>query len=240
MTTLKLACIDADAPPLFSLLDDDGQRTGFEPAAAELVAARMGRPIEWVVMGWDEMLPAVRDRRVDAVWCGQGIIPEREKIVDFTRPYAVFDETVLVRKGDPARTPADLVGYRVAAIDGSANMALARTFDGAVIVPFKGDTVYEDMLAAVADSSVDAMVDDDVVLVPLGADPRYDLAFTVATRNPWGIGVAKDNPNLREEFNAALGDVIADGSLREVWTTWMPGLAFPMDHRAKTAPGRLA
>ncbi|MFL4472776.1 ABC transporter substrate-binding protein [Paeniglutamicibacter sp. MACA_103] len=240
MTTLKLACIDADAPPLFSLRDSNGQRTGYEPAAAELVASRMGRTIEWVVMGWDEMLPAVRDHRVDAVWCGQGIIPERQAVVDFTRPYAVFDETVLVRKGDPARTPADLSGYRVAAIEGSANMALARTFDGAIIVPFSGDTVYEDMLEAVADASVDAMVDDDVVLVPLSDDPRYDVAFTVATRNPWGIGIAKDNPGLREELNAALTAVIADGALHEAWNAWMPALDFPLGNSVEVDTGSLA
>lgn len=240
MNALKLACIDSEAPPLFSLIDAHGQRTGYEPAAAELVASRMGRDIEWVVMGWDEMLPAVRDRRVDAVWCGQGIIPERRRIVDFTDPYAVFDETVLVRKGDPARTPADLSGYRVAAIEGSANMALARTFDGATIVPFSGDTVYEDMLEAVANAGVDAMVDDDVVLVPLGEDPRYDIAFTVATRNPWGIGVAKDNPALRGELNAALAAVVADGSLRAVWDTWMPALDFPLGHRLGATAGSRA
>ncbi|ASN40389.1 ABC transporter substrate-binding protein [Paeniglutamicibacter terrestris] len=237
MTTLKLACIDAVAPPLFSLMDPNGQRTGYEPAAAELVASRMGRKIDWVTMGWDEMLPAVRDHQVDAVWCGQGIIPERQAVVDFTRPYAVFDETVLVRKGDPARSPADLVGYRVAAIDGSANMALARTFEGAIIVPFSGDTVYEDMLAALADATVDAMVDDDVVLVPLGDDPRYDVAFTVATRNPWGIGVAKDAPFLREELNVALAAVIADGSLEEVWDIWMPTLDFPLQRSLEAIAG---
>ena len=41
----------------------------------------------------------------------------------------------------------------------------------------------------------------------------YVLA-TVATRNPWGIGVAKSNPGLREEFNAALADVIAAAGSR--------------------------
>lgn len=230
MRTLKLACIDADAPPLFFPADVQGHRTGYEPAAAELVAARMGAKIEWVIMGWDEMLPAVREHRVDAVWCGQGIIPERQEVVDFTVPYAVFDETVLVRKGDPARTPADLAGYRVAAIAGSANMRLAKTFQGAVLVPFTGDTVYADMLAAVADSSVDAMVDDDVVLVPLAEDPSYDVAFTVATRNPWGVGVAKDNPALLGELNAALASVIADGMLRKVWNAWMPELGFPLEN----------
>lgn len=240
MRTLTLACIDADAPPLFDPVDARGIRTGYEPAAAALVAARMGVEIQWVVMGWNEMLPAVRERRVDAVWCGQGIIPERQSVVDFTRPYAIFDETVLVRKGDPARTPADLAGYKVAAIADSANMRLAKTFEGAILVPFSGDTVYEDMLAAVADSTVDAMVDDDVVLVPLADDPRYDVAFTVATRNPWGIGVAKDNPVLRDELDAALTAVIADGSLGEVWKAWMPTLEFPLEHTADTPMGSRA
>ena len=237
MRPLKLACIDTDAPPLFGLLDPAGRRSGYEPAAAELVAARMGRSIEWVVLDWDDMLPAVAGHRVDAVWCGQGIIPERTAVVDFTRPYAIFDETVLVRKGDPARSAADLDGYRVGAIEGSANMRLAQTFDGAELVPFAGEDVYNQMLDAVASGSIDAMVDDDVVLVPLGDDPRYDVAFTVRTRNPWGIGVAKDNAALRAEFDAALGAVIADGSLERVWNEWMPTLDFPLNIPLNDAVG---
>ena len=35
---LRLACIDADAPPLFGLADGAGVRQGFEPAVAELIA----------------------------------------------------------------------------------------------------------------------------------------------------------------------------------------------------------
>jgi polar amino acid transport system substrate-binding protein len=107
-------------------------------------------------------------------------------------------------------------------------MRLARTFAGVELVPFSGEDVYNQMLDAVADGSIDAMVDDDVVLVPLGDDPRYDVAFTVRTRNAWGIGVAKDNPDLRAEFDAALGAVIADGSLERAWNDWMPSLEFPL------------
>ena len=95
---LRLACIDSEAPPLFHLADGAGNRRGYEPAAAALAASVLGLRVEWAFMAWDDMLPAVRDHRVDAVWCGQGIIPERQAVVDFTDPYAVFDETVLDRK----------------------------------------------------------------------------------------------------------------------------------------------
>jgi polar amino acid transport system substrate-binding protein len=225
---LRLACIDSEAPPLFNLADAAGHRRGYEPAAAELVASVLGLRVEWVFLAWDDMLPAVREHRVDAVWCGQGIIPERQAVVNFTDPYAVFDESVLVRKGDPARSPEDLAGYRVAAIEGSANMKLAVTFPGAVPVPFTGEDVFGDMLAALRNGEVDAMVDDDVVTVPLGEDPAYDVAFTHPTGNRWGVGLAKDNPFLLADLNTALATVVADGRLEPIWRQWMPQLPFPL------------
>lgn len=224
---IRFACIDSAALPLFDLAADDGSRAGYEPAAAALVAEVLGRPLEWRVMAWDDMIPAVQRGEADAVWCGQGIIPSRQEQVAFTRPYAVFNETVLVRAGDPARGPGDLAGYRVAAIEGSANMRLAETFEGATTVAFTGDDVFADMIQAVRDGSVDAMVDDDVVTIPLGDLPEFDVAFTAQTENPWGVGVAKDNPELLAALDGALESVIADGRLEAVWREWMPQLPFP-------------
>jgi polar amino acid transport system substrate-binding protein len=226
---LRLACIDSEALPLFDLSPDGGRtRTGYEPDAAALVAEEIGASIEWTVLPWDQMLPAVRDGRADAVWCGQGIIPSRQEQVDFTRPYAIFNESVLVRADDPAQAPEDFAGRRVAAIEGSANMRLAETFPGAVLVPFAstGD-VFGDMIRAVRDGTVDAMVDDDVVTVPLGEDPDFRIAFTAPTRNPWGVGVAKDRPDLLQLLDEALGRVIDSGRLQDAWSRWMPRLPFP-------------
>jgi polar amino acid transport system substrate-binding protein len=226
---LRLACIDTEAPPLFLKSPDGVVRDGYEPAAAALVAEQMGRELQWAMMPWSDMIPSVQRHEADGVWCGQGIIPARLEQVDFTRPYGVFHEGVLARAGSDYRSPADLVGRRVGAIAGSANWNLLLTFDGAEPVPFGGDSddVFGEMLKALEDGDVDAFVDDDVVFVPLDEDPRYELAFTVKTANPWGVGVAKDRPQLREELDAALGAVIADGRLRAVWEHWMPSLEYP-------------
>lgn len=228
---LRLVCIDSDAPPLFGLRDPaTGRREGFEPAVAELVAAELGRPLEWVVVAWADLLPVVHAGGADAVLCGQGITPLRASQVDFTRPYAVFHESVLVRRGAPIVTPEDLRGRRVAAIEASTNMALAQTFDGAEPVAFGGgsDDVYADMLAALAAGEVDAVVDDDVVFVPLGdKDPRFEVAFTVRTGNRWGIGVSKERTDLRHAIDRALERVIADGRHRAAWELWLPTLDYP-------------
>ena len=225
---LRLACIDADAPPLFGLASAPGGRQGYEPAVAALLADELGRTLEWVVLPWGDMLPSAQRHDVDAVLCGQGIIPSREEMVDFTRPYGVFHEGVLIRRGDQVAGPDDLVGKRVAAIAASANMALAESFEGAVTVPFDSDHVYEDMLEALRSGEVDAVVDDDVVFVPLGeSDPTFELAFTVETGNRWGIGVAKDRPEVLAEIDAALAALIDDGRLHAAWQEWLPTLDYP-------------
>lgn len=226
--TLRVACADLDARPLF-WTDDAGSRHGYEPAAAELVVAEAGYGLEWVFLQWKDFLPAVADGEVDGVWCGMGIIPERLAIVDFTDPYTLFDESVVMRAGTTASSPGDLAGLRIGAIADSANLRLARTFPDVELVAFDGatDDVFGDMVRALRDGVVDGFVDDDVVMVPLGAEPDLRLAFTVPTRNPWGMGVRKGNDELRTRVNAALGRVKADGRLEQVWRTWLPDLAFP-------------
>ena len=114
--------------------DTAGRATS--PPSAELLADELGRELEWVRVPWNDMVPAARRGDADAVLCGQGITPSRQELMDFTRPYAVFHEGVLVRRGEPIHSAADLAGRRVAAIEHSTNMALAETFEGAVPVPF--------------------------------------------------------------------------------------------------------
>ncbi|MCL2584446.1 MAG: ABC transporter substrate-binding protein [Streptosporangiales bacterium] len=228
---LRLACIDADAPPLFGPAAEG--RPGFEPQVAALIAAELGRAVEWVYLPWGDLLPAVRRHDADAVLCGQGVIPARQEQVDFTRPYGIFHEAVLTRRGQAVPGPEGLAGRRVAAIAGSANEQLALTFDGADVVPFDSGDVYHDMLAALRSGDVDAVVDDDVVFVPLGdSDPDFELAFVVKTANPWAIGVAKDRPADRAVLDAALAAVIADGRHRAAWEKWLPGLEYPFTRAA--------
>lgn len=228
--SIRLACIDSEAPPLFNASPDGITRTGYEPAAAKLVFDALGYEITWVMLPWEDMIPAVRRGDADAVWCGQGMTEERAALVDFTHPYAIFNETLLVRAGDPARSPEDLAGYKIGAIANSTNMKLAETFPGVELVSFgASDDVFGDMIEATRNGTVDGFVDDDVVTVPLGDDPEFDVAFTAQTRNRWGVGVKQGNDELRQAINSALDAAIADGRLEKVWKEWMPLLPFPMN-----------
>ncbi len=227
--TLTLGCGDLDAPPLFGLIQPDGSRAGYEPAAAALVAERMGLALRWVPLEWSDFYPALHAGRVDAIWCGQGITDHRRTLADFSTPYAIFNESLVVRSDNPASAPDELAGMRIGAIAQSTNMALAETFPGVVLVPFDGatDDVFSDMIRATRDGSIDGFVDDDVVMVPLGEDPDLRLAFTVETGNRWGIAVRHGDDALRTALDAALDGLIADGTLRATWERELAGLPWP-------------
>ena len=229
VTTLRLACINSAAAPLFERPGAGGRRIGYEPAVGALLADTLGWDLEWVYLPWAGMLPSLDDGRADAVLCGQRIVPTRQAVADFTGPYAVFHESVLVRAGDVVTSPEGLRGRRVAAIARSTSLALAETFDEAVTVPFGGesDDVLGDMLAALRAGDVDAVVDDDVVFVPLADSAEFDLAFTVQTGNRWGLGVSKSRPSLLDALDEALAAVKADGRLAAAWDEWLPSLRYP-------------
>jgi polar amino acid transport system substrate-binding protein len=229
---LRVICVDCHAPPLI-LEFKDGRREGYEPAAIALVAEELGRPVEWVFRPWAEMVPTLNAHDGDAIWCGQGITDERRLAVDFTRPYAVFDEMVAVRAGSGIRSPEDLRGLRVGAIAHSTNMALAETFPAIVAVAFDGssDDIFGEMVGALRSGEIDALVDDDVVTAPLGDEHDLEIAFTVPTRNRWGVAVAKDRPETRDAIDGALAAVIADGRLEAAWQRWMPHLDYPFAAR---------
>jgi polar amino acid transport system substrate-binding protein len=236
---LRIGCINSEVPPLFHRHHRRRGRRGYEPAIAQLLAGRLGRHVEWCFVPWSALLPALQAGTVDAVLCGQAITPARQERVSFTRPCAIFHESVLVRAGDSITSPADLAGKRVAAIAGSTNMALAVTFGGIEAAPFDGacGDVFGDMLSALRAGAVDAVVDDEVVMAPLGNDPAFKVAFTVPTGNRWGVAVAKNRPDLLADLDGALEQAFADDSVEKAWREWLPRLAYPFAPAATSMLG---
>lgn len=225
---LTLICADLDARPLF-WTDADGARHGYEPAIAEAVAAELGLALRWKFLRWSDFVPCLRAGDADAIWCGAAITPAREREMLFTRPYAVFDESVLVRASDPIKGPADLRGRRVGAITGSTNMTLAETWPDCQRIGFDGtsDDVFAEMIAALRNRDIDALVDDEPAFGGLLADTELCLAFTVATGNRWGAAMRLEDMPLKQALDSALQNLHATGILRDSWQQWLPAIDWP-------------
>jgi polar amino acid transport system substrate-binding protein len=225
---LHIIASDFDARPMSCV--GPGGRQGYEPDLARFVCQRLHLEPIWHNLPMAEFYTAIQTGQYDVVWFNQAITPERQKWVDFTRPYGLFDEAVLVCAPREINSPADLAGLRVGGLADSTNIALAATWDKVEIVPYPGsDQVLPEMLNALRAGEIDALIDDELVLwVAAEEDPTLRLAFTVPTQVPFGIGVSKQHPELVVALNDALEKEIANGTLAMSWTEWIPWKPFPL------------
>ena len=228
-SVLKVICADLPAPPLF--WREGETRFGYESDVARAIAAKLGLECKFVYQQWGDFYASLNDNTGDILLCGQGISEYRKTLANFTEPYGVFDEAVMVLQDAPYQSLADLKGKRVGAIANSMNMALVDTFDGVIAVPFVGttDDIMGEMVAALRAGEVDAFVDDDVALVPLANEADLRIVYTAPTQNKWGIAVSKERPETLVKVNEALQALKDDGTLKAIWQQWMPNLQYPFE-----------
>ncbi|MGD9956531.1 MAG: substrate-binding periplasmic protein [Candidatus Nanopelagicales bacterium] len=226
---LRLATSDLDARPLF--WNEGADRFGYEPEAAAAVAAAMGLRLEWVYTDWGGRMDSVLAGESDGVWCGVSITDERREILDFSAPYAYFNESCVVRGGVEACSPADLRGRRIGAAEASTNLEIVRSWDGVEAVAFtdQTDDIFTDLIEATASGEIDGFVDDEPAMIPLAErDDRLAFAFSVESRRPWGCGVARGSGDLVAALDDALARCTASGELAAIWRRHLPFLAFPL------------
>ncbi|MGF1513550.1 MAG: substrate-binding periplasmic protein [Elainellaceae cyanobacterium] len=224
---LHIAASDFDARPMSYLTE--GLRSGYEPELARTLCDRLQLVPVWHNLPMAEFYTCLETGRYDVVWFNQAATPERQKVVTFTRPYGLFDEAVLVKQGSGITSPEDLRGKRVGGLADSTNIALVDGFPEAIAVPYPGsDKVLPEMLEALRNGEIDALIDDELVLlVAAEEDPDLKLAFTLPTRVPFAIAVSLDKPELLAALDGAIAAVLADGTMELLWNQWISWKPFP-------------
>ena len=219
---LTLCCADMDARPLFWTTEDGG-RDGYEPSVAWLAADRLGLELRWAFRRWDRFRPSLEAGEVDAIWCGVAVTEERRGLYAFSRPYAAFDEGVLVAAGSPIDSADSLRGARIGAIEGSTNMRLAGRLGG-VLVGFDGSSedVFAEMLEAVRSGSVDAMVDDLPAFGGVLQTGEFRLVHVARTGNEWAAACRTVDRETVALLDEGIGRAVDDGSVAREWRRWFP------------------
>ncbi|NER79303.1 MAG: amino acid ABC transporter substrate-binding protein [Leptolyngbya sp. SIO1D8] len=224
---LVIGASDFDARPMTYV--ENGQRFGYESDVARAVCTKLGLEPVWLNLPMAEFYTTLQAKTCDLIWFNQAITPERQTHNRFTRPYGLFNEAIIVRTDSPIYSAADLKGQRLGALADSTNIELGKKFEGAELVPFPGsDQVLPEMLAALRAGEIDALVDDELVLITAAeADPDLRIAFTVETQHPFAIALRPEDEALLAALNQTLDQLEVDGILKKLWEYWIPWQPFP-------------
>ncbi|MFG3442109.1 glutamate ABC transporter substrate-binding protein [Nonomuraea sp. NPDC047897] len=192
-----------------------GRITGFDAEIARLVARDLTgseRGIRFV-----ETMPAnrehfLREGVVDIVVATYSITPARQAMVGFTDPYYVAAQDLLVRAGETdIDDVGDLDGRAVCTATGSTSVDRLRSLvPGAELVVV--DT-YSECVPALVAGRIDAVSTDDTILLGLlDRNPEgLRLVGRPFGREPYGIGVRKDDVVFRAYLNGLIARYLRDG-----------------------------
>src|SRR5206468_10265090 len=77
--------ITPEYPPLVFRQPDS--TNGLEIELAKALGKELGRPIQFVVLEWEDQIPALLDRQTDIIMSGMSITKTRQLRVAFSKPY---------------------------------------------------------------------------------------------------------------------------------------------------------
>jgi polar amino acid transport system substrate-binding protein len=94
--------------PPFEMTDAQGRPTGVSVRLAEALGKHLGRPVIIENIAFDGLIPALRTKRIDCVISSLTATPERARSIAFSEPYLRTGLALLVAKGSPVQSAADL------------------------------------------------------------------------------------------------------------------------------------
>ena len=205
-----------------------GQGIGWEYDAVNEIARRLNLEVEWNLSSWDTMIQAVREGQFDIGMDGITITDERKAQVDFSDPYMVSEQFMLVR-ADEGRF-ADAASFAADANLFVGAQAGTTNFYTAVYGVLDGDEANPRIkLFDTFGASVQALKSGDVDLVLMdktsaagyiGASPgSFKVVGEPLGREEFGF-IFTPGSDLVAPVNAALAEMQADGTIEALNKKW--------------------
>ncbi|MGD3110266.1 glutamate ABC transporter substrate-binding protein [Streptomyces sp. YGL11-2] len=213
--------VKADQPFLGFKDPATGKYSGFDIEIAKMVAADLGFSADQIK--FDTIDSNVRETtiskgQVDYYVGTYTINDERKKQVSFAGPYYTAGADLLVRKDDKAITgPDSLQGKKVCSIVGSTPLQeIKKPKYGAQTVE---QSKYSDCVKSLLDGSVDAVTTDDAILKGYAAQrpEKLKVVGQPFTKEPYGVGLGKDDKALRDAITTALEHHIKNGEYQKAY-----------------------
>jgi ABC-type amino acid transport substrate-binding protein len=145
---------------------DNGQPAGYDVELLKLLAPDLGADLNIKNLDFNGLIPGLQSNQFDMVSVGLSATPERKKVVDFTRGYVPYAQTLGVPAGEAGNvTSADQLnasGKVITALQGSTAETLAKEdFPDAEV---KGFPDQNAAFLEVATGRADAVVVEDYLL----------------------------------------------------------------------------
>lgn len=223
------------AYPPWSMAGADGSVKGFDIDVGNLICAKLGVECKFVVQAFDGLIPALQAHRFDAIISGMSITGERSEKIDFSIGYADLPSMFVVPKDSPVAGIKDydalkksLEGLTVGVQVGTTQAQyLAKRMPDVDIKTYDSlDQMEIDLATGRLDASfADLSANNDFLKREDGAnftlvDVRIESSSDPTLGEGVGVGIAKDNVELKAKIDEVVCALLKDGSIGKASKKW--------------------
>jgi len=207
--------------------NEQNQIIGFDVDLAKEAAKRLGSEVEFKAIDWNSKEAELKSGRIDIIWNGLDITPERKENMLFSDPYMDNRQIVFVKKGNDQgiKTETDLAGKKVGTQAGST----AETYidsQAELKGSFAEFKTYGDYVSAFMDldnGRIDALICDEIVgryNIKDRANDYEALNVQVGPMTEFGIAFRKDDTELRNKVQKVFDEMVKDGTAGKISEQW--------------------
>lgn len=217
-TKIRVAT-DATWPPFEYVDTATSEIVGFDIDLFDAIAERAGLEVEYINVEWDALLAGIAQGSYDAAISSITIRADRLEQMNFSDPYYVAGQIIVVLTSSNITGPEDLSGMDVGVQTGTTGDYEVQEMTGVNVVGY--DEIGLAFVALMT-AQIDAVVCDTPVAS--GYVKKYDTLKTVGevlTTEEYGIAVPKGKEALLEQINIALRALLAEGIIDELTQKWL-------------------
>jgi len=213
---------DAGYMPLYGT-DMYGNRIGLEVDVLRIMATLLGVRLEFVVVNWDGIIPALLSEKFDIIWSGMTITEERAKKVDFSEPYLEIGQVLVYNNIKISSVPSleelNDPSVRIAVQLGTTgDEAARRLFPRAKILTFDS---MDEAAFQVASGRADFTVVDSIYAQYVAKKyDRLSVADGFLTSEELGVAIRKNDPETLNWINNFIKGLKSSGFMEHSGEKW--------------------
>ena len=212
----------ADYEP-FEYIDAEGNYTGFDIELMEEIGARMGVEIEWQDIAFDGLIGSLQSDKIDAIIAAMSATPERDEQVDFTDPYFIGADAIIVAEGSGIviNKNEDMAGHKVGVQSGTIQ---EEWIDENIDADLSRYERAEQVIMDLRSGRIDVAALDFYVAQTFIDQGGVELALkTEFAGEHMAIAVKDGNSELQQELDTIIDELQSEGFVDELAMKYLSG-----------------
>lgn len=210
---------DATYAPM-EYMDNNGNIVGIDIDVVEAIAEEAGFEVEFKNIGWEPLFPAVENGEVDFAVSSITITEERQETFDFSEPYYIANQVILVKEGSDIKSFKDLKDKKTSLQINTTGHTMLKEIQGKtsskIIASETMPLAIEELLNGNAEAAVG---DNSTVNEYIKNNPNVEVEIVEddsAEKEYYGLMVKKGNSEVVNLLNDGIQKIKESGKLKEI------------------------